>query len=1101
MLSLAGGGAASAAEAVSPPASFSCGTVEAPHRPIDAAQVLSLTRPGTPARAAGAPSYRSLGTKRVLVLRVDFTDVSGPSVSAADAQIVMDTQVRPFFEAASYGQTTLVTTVAPQVYRMSRTASSYALTVFAGFQLVSDAKAAAAATYPAGTYDRVIVAFPNIGPSRIPGSLFTDAAAAIQGGDEAWINDGFSASIVAHELGHTYGLGHSNLWQVADGNAVSMNGRAVEYGDPFDVMGKGWDDGRADFNLWEKYWLGWLPDTAVRTIASSGTYRVFRFDHRNALAQNQPLALRVSRDGQRSYWIGLRQGIAGNALLANGAYVLWGYDAFHATELLDLTTPGTNASDAALGVGRTFTDPIYGITLKPVARGGSDSSQYLDIEIVIPAAPADGVQGWHGEGGTTFVPPGLTSLRSLSADDSHIVALKQDGTVMGWWYNGPLLDLPPGFTNVASVTAGSGMVGAVKTDGSVQLWGPEPTMATLPPGLAGVRQLAIGSLHVLALKNDGTVVAWGANDSGQTTLPPGLANVVAVAAGSRFSAALKADGTVVRWGASGADDVPLPAGLNGVIAIASNSAAKHLVVLRSDGTVLVAGENRLRQANVPAGLNHVVAIAAGSSNCLALRADGTLAVWGSNHGYVPPNLPRVYAMAGNSQANFVLTGTGALITGQPAAQTLAAGQNLTLNVGASALGSLGYQWRKDGRALPGATGSSLTIPSSAYSDAGSYDVVVTTSANTVTSFPARVAIVAPLLVTQHPQAQQAELGTALRLTAGATGGGPLTYQWRKDGSAIAGATGATLDIAGVTASDAGTYDVAIADGVSTALSAMADVGTFAAARISNLSIRSRAGTGSQTLVVGFVVGGGDATEAKPLLLRGAGPALVPLGVADALADPRIELYSGSTQFAENDNWAGNARIASVAAAVGAFAFGSPTSADAALYREMENAGAYTLQISGAGSPQGLVLAEIYDATTDTTFGVRTRRLVNVAARTEVGTGGSILIAGFSITGRNGRRVLIRAIGPTLADFGVPGTLSDPRLELYDAAGGKRQENDSWGATPELIAASAAVGAFALPAESKDAAILATLPPGSYTVHVSGVGGTTGVALVEIYEVP
>ena len=116
--------------------------------------------------------------------------------------------------------------------------------------------------------------------------------------------------------------------------------------------------------------------------------------------------------------------------------------------------------------------------------------------------------------------------------------------------------------------------------------------------------------------------------------------------------------------------------------------------------------------------------------------------------------------------------------------------------------------------------------------------------------------------------------------------------------------------------------------------------------------------------------------------------------------------------------------------------------------------------------------------------------------------GSGLTAGFVIGGGSPLKVLVRAVGPGLAFFGVPGTVVDPQLILFNATSTKIAENNDWGGTPELTAAFASVGAFALPAAtSKDAALLVTLPPGNYTAQASGVNATTGVALVEVYEVP
>jgi hypothetical protein len=112
-----------------------------------------------------------------------------------------------------------------------------------------------------------------------------------------------------------------------------------------------------------------------------------------------------------------------------------------------------------------------------------------------------------------------------------------------------------------------------------------------------------------------------------------------------------------------------------------------------------------------------------------------------------------------------------------------------------------------------------------------------------------------------------------------------------------------------------------------------------------------------------------------------------------------------------------------------------------------------------------------------------------------------LIAGFTIGGTTAKTVLIRAIGPTLAAFGVTGTLADPRLQLF-AGTTLIRENDNWGGEPQLTAVGNAVGAFKLDeAASKDAVLLVTLPPGSYTAQVSGISNSTGIALIEVYDVP
>ncbi|WP_414663776.1 CAP domain-containing protein [Horticoccus sp. 23ND18S-11] len=256
--------------------------------------------------------------------------------------------------------------------------------------------------------------------------------------------------------------------------------------------------------------------------------------------------------------------------------------------------------------------------------------------------------------------------------------------------------------------------------------------------------------------------------------------------------------------------------------------------------------------------------------------------------------------------------------------------------------------------------------------------------------------------------------------------------------------------------------------------------------LSNLSVRTGAGTGPQTLIVGFSVSGGN----KPLLVRGIGPALTSFGVAGALSDPKLELYRETAQISANDNWL--AADSPTFTGVGAFGLANG-SKDAAMVVSV-GPSSYTAQVSGANGGTGIALVELYDTAGDTS----PARLVNVSARSQVGTGSNILIAGFSVAGTGPKKLLIRAVGPSLEAFGVSGTLADPKLELYGSAG-KLVENDNW--DPSVAGTFAQIGAFALTSGSRDAVLLVTLPPGNYTAQVSGVGGTTGVALVELYEIP
>jgi hypothetical protein len=254
------------------------------------------------------------------------------------------------------------------------------------------------------------------------------------------------------------------------------------------------------------------------------------------------------------------------------------------------------------------------------------------------------------------------------------------------------------------------------------------------------------------------------------------------------------------------------------------------------------------------------------------------------------------------------------------------------------------------------------------------------------------------------------------------------------------------------------------------------------ARLSNLSVRTAMSSG-QTLIVGVVVSGGGS---RNILVRAAGPALAGFGLAGAMTDPRLELYNGTAVVFDNDNWP--AALSGTFQSVGAFGF-TANSLDAAFVQPID--GARSIQARGTGA--GVILVEAYDTGTS-----NTPRLINVSARNRVGSGDDILIAGFNITGTGAKSLLIRAVGPKLTSFGVPDVLTNPKLEIYSEGGAKLSENDDW--SPTLAPSFDSVGAFQLDLNSRDAALLTSLAPGSYTVQVRGSDGGTGEALIEIYEV-
>jgi M6 family metalloprotease-like protein len=363
-------------------------------RPLQPATEI-LTGSGTSGSSSAAelsslgPSWTT-GGKNVLIIRVDFSDLPGGLAGATTLQNLADTQVSPYYLKSSYQLTSVTNTVTSQLYRMPQTAVYYA-TNNANDQLHSDARTAAATDYAVAGYDRVIVVFSSLG--GIAGSQITYGGLGDVSGPYIWCNGEFDFRVIAHELGHTYGLFHGNLWQVSDGNPISPGGSDVEYGDDFDTMGANYANSQAtDFNAWFKNTLGWIAATQVVTVTTSGTYRVYAFDHDNYLAAaGETLGLKIVKDSTHNYWISCRRDFTGNPSLTNGVYVIWGYTYNRQSDLLDMTTPGSSDQDAGLANGATFTDLATAISFHPVASGGTAPNEYRDVLITFgtlpPAAP------------------------------------------------------------------------------------------------------------------------------------------------------------------------------------------------------------------------------------------------------------------------------------------------------------------------------------------------------------------------------------------------------------------------------------------------------------------------------------------------------------------------------------------------------------------------------------------------------------------------------------------------------------------------------------------------------------------------------------------
>lgn len=258
----------------------------------------------------------------------------------------------------------------------------------------------------------------------------------------------------------------------------------------------------------------------------------------------------------------------------------------------------------------------------------------------------------------------------------------------------------------------------------------------------------------------------------------------------------------------------------------------------------------------------------------------------------------------------------------------------------------------------------------------------------------------------------------------------------------------------------------------------------AAATLSNLSTRGMVGAGADVMIGGFVIGG---STAKTVVVRARGPSLASYGIANALANPTLQLVRSSDQavVASNDDWGS----ASNAADVTASGFAPADAHESAILIALPP-GAYTAIVGGAGGTTGVGVVEVFEVDHPET------PLVNIATRGTVQTGANVMIGGFTLQGSAPRTVVVRARGPSLAAAGVPNALANPTLQLVRSSDqAVVATNDDWGSAANASQVSAS--GFA-PSDPSESAILVTLDPGAYTAIVSGAGGGTGVGMVEVF---
>jgi hypothetical protein len=255
--------------------------------------------------------------------------------------------------------------------------------------------------------------------------------------------------------------------------------------------------------------------------------------------------------------------------------------------------------------------------------------------------------------------------------------------------------------------------------------------------------------------------------------------------------------------------------------------------------------------------------------------------------------------------------------------------------------------------------------------------------------------------------------------------------------------------------------------------------------LSNLSTRMAVGTGNSVLIAGFIITGG----AKNVVVRGIGPSLAQYHIANPLSDPYLELHDGTgALIAQNNDWQENPNQAS---AIQASGLAPPNAHESALLLTLQP-GSYTAVLGGVNNGVGVGLVEVYD--TDGTGAAA--KAVNVATRGYVSTGDSVMIAGFIVGGSDSGSIVVRGIGPSLAGFGIANALQNPELDLYDGNGRKLISVDNW---RDMANYGAVIAAGLAPSDSRECAIAASFSPGNYTAVLSGINNTSGIGLVEVYN--
>ena len=377
---------------------------------------------GGPAKPSNLPTAtQSTGYKSHLLMRVAFPEVRKESVSEKEGyQLGKD--VEDWFVDSSFGKLSFITTVTPLLI-LPRTEAWYKDVDTSGssYEVLTDARIAAkAAGFDPANFDFDTVIF-----TGSPGSF---GGQAYVGGKGCWLKSGTGIGVACHEYGHNFGLWHANSWNTS-GASIIGSGTHVEYGDSFDTMGSA-SAGDLQFNACHKNILGWMPDSVIHTVRSSGTYRIYQMDQPR---QDPALryAIKVRKDSDRDYWVDLRQkSFSSNRWVAGGVFLHWSpwVASEGGSHLLD-TTPGSpdDKTDAPIVIGRTFSDSETGVHITPVAKNATTPTSF-DVVVNVGTFPAN-------QAPTLTISADQLAVATNTVVTFTATAADLDGDALSYWWD------------------------------------------------------------------------------------------------------------------------------------------------------------------------------------------------------------------------------------------------------------------------------------------------------------------------------------------------------------------------------------------------------------------------------------------------------------------------------------------------------------------------------------------------------------------------------------------------------------------------------------------------------------------------------------------